>query len=91
MSKKLYVLVDERLSMGQKLAQSCHAVANFMLQAPTEWLNETIVILNAPIYIIEEAIHQGGHGYQDTYYKEPRVAAFTNLPQLDIRELELVR
>jgi hypothetical protein len=34
---KLYILIDESLSNGQKMSQACHATAEFMLKRPGEW------------------------------------------------------
>lgn len=44
MINKLYVLVRGDLQPGVQIAQSCHAVAEFMLNFDT-WKNETIVCL----------------------------------------------
>lgn len=93
MAEKLYILIDEKLSSGQKMAQSGHAIAQFMIEHPGEWPNGTIIILDAPRFMIQEAISEGATGYQDTYYREPRAAAFTELPTMlkDIEVLTLAR
>jgi hypothetical protein len=44
MINKLYVLVRGDLQPGVQIAQSCHAVADFMLNHDV-WKNETIVCL----------------------------------------------
>jgi len=73
---KLYILIDEKLSSGQKMAQSGHAIAQFMIEHPGEWPNSTIVILDAPRPLIREAIHEGACGFQDSYFNTPRACAF---------------
>jgi hypothetical protein len=85
---KLYVLIDEKLSFGQKLSQSGHAVAQFMIDHPGEWMNETITILDAPRFLIQESIELGASGFQDTYFKEPRSSAFLNLKPSFMKEIE---
>ena len=94
MADRLYILVDERLSSGQKMSQACHAVAQFMLEHPGEWNNDTIVILDAPKFILRDMIEAGALGYQDVYFDEPRSCAFTEMPehlQSDVKVLKLAK
>ena len=81
------------LSSGQKMSQSCHAAAEFMLKNPGTWNNDTIVILDAPRFIIQNLIAKGAIGFQDTYYSEPRAAAFHGDSELGTytKDLKLAR
>ena len=90
MAERLYILVDEKLSKGQKMSQACHATAEHMLKHGS-WNNGTIVILDAPRFLIEEAIEHGACGYQDSYFEYPRACSFTELPKLqpEIKSLKL--
>ena len=81
-SDRLHVLVDASLSSGQKLSQACHAVAQLILEKQGVWENNTIVILDAPRDLIQDAIQEGAVGFQDTYYKQPRAAAYTEIDTL---------
>ena len=93
MENKLYILVDKGLSCGQKIAQACHAVAEHQELKPGEWENHTIVILDAPRFMLQVAIKEGAIGFQDEYYSEPKACAFTCLPGLEdeIKQLSLAR
>lgn len=88
---KLHILVDEKLSPGQKISQGCHATAQFLLDNPGLWLNETIIILEAPKFIILEALRLGAIGYTDPYHGSPRACAFLRIPELieDLKQLAL--
>ena len=44
--KKLFVLVRNDISLGQQAAQSCHAVAEWLLYVNSNWKNDTIVCLH---------------------------------------------
>jgi hypothetical protein len=85
---RLYILVDQQLSTGQKIAQSGHAVAEFMLKCPGYWENDTIIILSAPQSLIKEAISLGAISFLDSYYEEPKAVAFASL-SLDTSQLPL--
>jgi hypothetical protein len=87
--ERLYILVDEKLSKGQKMSQACHATAEHMLKCGT-WNNDTIVILDAPKLMIDEAIRHGATGYHDTYFEYPRACSFTELPKLQ-SEIKLLK
>jgi hypothetical protein len=88
---KLYILIDEKLSFGQKMSQAGHAIAQFVLEYPEEWKNETLVILDTPRFLIKDAISEGAIGFTDPYFKIPRAAAFTTPPSFmaEIEKLPL--
>ena len=86
---KLYVLVDKKLSRGQKLAQSAHAVAQFLLEKPGLWNNDTIVILDAPVELIQKP---GAITFLDSYWGYPRAAAFLEgSHDIDVGSLALAK
>lgn len=90
---KLYILVEDKLSIGQKISQACHAAAEWTLKDPLSWKNEEIVILNAPRYLIYEAIRLGAVKFLDSYYNHAKACAFISLPEIseELQTLELVR
>ena len=103
MEDRLYILIDEKLSSGQKMSQSCHAAAEFMLKHPGIWNNSTIIILDAPRYVIDKMISKGALGYQDIYEKDGRIVRqtrsvcmvepygpFVSDPDGDIDEIKLI-
>ena len=45
---KLYVLIDSGLGPAQKAVQAGHAVAEYLLNNPNQWKNETLVYLDCP-------------------------------------------
>lgn len=80
---KLYVVLDETLSTGQKMAQATHAAAEFMLKRPGEWNNEIIVILQTTQEVVEFFIEDWPEhcvGYQDEYYDKPKAVAIIDPP-----------
>ena len=93
MDERLYILIDDKLSSGQKMSQSCHAAAEFMLKHPGIWNNSTIIILDAPRYVIDKMISKGALGYQDIYYDHPKAAAFHGASSLTeyTKDLKLAR
>jgi len=73
------------------MSQAGHAIAEYVLKCPGLWDNDTLVILDAPKGMILEAIDRGAIGFQDCYFKEPRAAAFKEIPSLDTSDLALAR
>lgn len=60
---KLYVIVDNRLSPSQKAVQAAHGVAQYMLEHPGKWNNETIVLMRGHPEKLEEVA--------DSIWREP--------------------
>lgn len=91
---KLYIVVDERLSISQQGVQAAHAVSSWALAHPAEhkyWteVNNNIVILKAPMSTISEItwklheMNQTWAVFREPYWKD-RITAVAITPAENI-------
>ena len=79
MSKRMYIIVNRKLSKSQRIPQSCHAVAEFMkehgqMDSVLDWIenDKTMVCLQTDIIGINELIEIYGakYGYKYATFRD---------------------
>jgi len=67
--KKMYVLVNRRLAPVYASVQGGHALAQWMMEHPGQWDNQTLIYLTCRLdKKVEEMME---HGYDFSEFREP--------------------